>query len=1081
MIAAASLALGSAGCGVGNGGGATAGVPVDAPAPVGANGRVMGGEQAINGAVIKVWRVNTDGTAATNILTQPVTTDSNGFFTLTGLFSCTTTPTTNSSEIYLTAMGGNSGGLGINPGIALMAALGPCGSLTAGTFILVNEVTTVASVWALQNFIGATLGVAGADDVAVNTQSQSVTGMQNAFATVPVLVSIAQGAAVTSYANATIESAKINTIANILTTCVNSNGTGNCADLFAAVTPSGKTAAADTIQAAWYIAQNPSNNVAQIYNFMTGIGAPFSPNLSAQPFDWTLGVVYQIGSSATPVLPYYMAADAGGHIWVVNPISGSPSLVELGTNGQAVSGSPFLGGTSTPLDIPSSIAVDTVGDIWVSNNKTSSGYNDLVSFPGTGSSYSQHFAPSGCDPVVTAMDGNNNAWFACAAAGYFNLYEFANTGGGTPSYGSNPTQYQGFAAANTVSTSVTGLAVDTTGNIWVAHTDTLASSTAYSVTEYPAGFTTATTPTTYALGGSVYNLAVDHSGNVWTSGSGTLYELAKSGSTYSVSSFSGGGLNSARYLAVDGNGNLWIANGAVTTIPSGTGTSYISVSEFNNNGTAMTLDNQTDIPGGYPVALPSSLYSANNPPTPRGIAIDPSGNVWMAGCAQSTSCNSGQYGFVMELVGAATPPVTPIAAAIAGNYLGCCDFTPATPGGTVVATPGYLTLQASTFAPMQDGNSLSFLVTRTGGSNGAVAVNYATSNGTATAGTDYTSTSGTLNWSSGDSTVRTITVPWLNMGSYPGNLTFTLTLNGATGGASISPYATTAVSVSTQVTSAVIAAGTYPWFTGLTPPFYLTPPSNHFSVLNGGGYYEGLPVDVYGGYGGVGQIQFQSLGVYSPGLTGYSSPYFYLNASNQIVFTAPSNGAVTSPGSGTDDARSELRELYTGAGHDSNSDWYGNTNGSNGGTMTGTCQVMAQSVDTDEATFAQIHGQNNPFVLLIYRAAYKDVEISLLTTSAATTTQRTELATGVILGDVLSYSLTYTAPSTTVAGTVTVWVKDVTQGNSSLGTVTIPLQDNSWSSQGMYFKLGAYSGANHIGNPASDYTQVVYTNWAITH
>ena len=72
-----------------------------------------------------------------------------------------------------------------------------------------------------------------------------------------------------------------------------------------------------------------------------------------------------------------------------------------------------------------------------------------------------------------------------------------------------------------------------------------------------------------------------------------------------------------------------------------------------------------------------------------------------------------------------------------------------------------------------------------------------------------------------------------------------------------------------------------------------------------------------------------------------------------------------------------------------------------------------------------------------------------------------------------------TAPSLTVAGTITVIATDTTT-NSTLGTKIISA-DSSWSSQGQYFKLGAYSGANHIGNPAGDQTQVVYTSWSITH
>jgi len=1062
IAAVALLSLALVGCGMG----ISTSVSSTNTTSVGATGRAMGGEQPISGATVKLMRVNTDGSAATNILTSSVTTNSSGFFTLTGLYNCTTSPTTTNSELYLTVTGGNSGSYSSNSAIALMAALGTCGSLTPSTFVVVNEVTTVSSVFALQNFMGATFGVAGSEDVAVSsTLTQTVAGMQNAFSAVPVLVTLSQGAAVSTYSNATIPTAKINTIANILTTCVNSNGGGTCANLFAAVTPSSSTAPADTIQAALYIARNPTNNIAQIYNFQTGIGAPFTPDLSVQPYDWTLPVVYSLGASAgSPMLPYYLATDASGNIWVVNEASsGNESLIKLGANGQTIA----TDLTANIIDQNYGIAPDTLGNIWLTSSKASSSYNNLIKYSGSGTSYTSFATASSgsnyCSPWGLALDGSNNAWFACTGTGYQNLYELANTGTtNSPTY-TTPTQY------GAVGSSAYGVAIDPTGNLWVANEG---SST---ISEFPAGFTTSTTATTYSMGFTPYNVAVDHNGNIWAAGSGSLGEMVKSGSSYSLSTYSGGGLNSARALAIDGSDNIFIVNSATTTY---NGTTYMTVSEFNNSGTALTLDNFAEIPGGFAIPLPSSVGT----PTPRSIAIDASGNIWVAPCALSTSCNSGANAFLAEIIGAATPPVNPLSTALAGNYLGCCSYTPTSPGGTVPTSAGYATLQASTYSPMLEGGGGSFLnfeVTRIGGSTGAVSVNYSTTAGTAVAGTDYTTTSGTLTWSSGDSTYRTITVPWLSTGNFTGTKTFTLTLSNATGGIGIAPYASTAVSVASQVTSAIATSGTYPWWTSASTPFYITPPSNAYTFTYSNYYWViQLPIDQFGGQGGVNQIQFSAQQVNS--LVGFSDPYFYLNSSNQIVFTAPSNGAVTSPGTGTDDARSELREHYTGAGADSNNDWYGNTDGGKGGTMTGTCTVTSISPDTDAVTFAQVHGQNNPFLLLVIVPASNVVDIQILTTSAATTSVRTPLATGVNLGDTISYSLTYSAPSTSAAGTVTVWAKDVTNGNSTLGTQTISI-DSSWSSQGQYFKLGAYSGNNHLANPSTDYNQVVYTTWNITH
>ncbi len=81
-----------------------------------------------------------------------------------------------------------------------------------------------------------------------------------------------------------------------------------------------------------------------------------------------------------------------------------------------------------------------------------------------------------------------------------------------------------------------------------------------------------------------------------------------------------------------------------------------------------------------------------------------------------------------------------------------------------------------------------FTVSRTGGSDGAVSVNFATADGTtnpATAGSDYTANSGTVNFADGDTAAKTITVSIIGDTVDEANETFTVTLSGATGGAGL--------------------------------------------------------------------------------------------------------------------------------------------------------------------------------------------------------------------------------------------------------------------------------------------------------
>jgi subtilisin-like proprotein convertase family protein len=77
-------------------------------------------------------------------------------------------------------------------------------------------------------------------------------------------------------------------------------------------------------------------------------------------------------------------------------------------------------------------------------------------------------------------------------------------------------------------------------------------------------------------------------------------------------------------------------------------------------------------------------------------------------------------------------------------------------------------------------------VLRTGGSDGAVGVSFATANGSALAGTDYVATNGVLSWADGDSTTRNIAISILNDAVQETDELFAVTLTTPTGGASLS-------------------------------------------------------------------------------------------------------------------------------------------------------------------------------------------------------------------------------------------------------------------------------------------------------
>jgi hypothetical protein len=93
--------------------------------------------------------------------------------------------------------------------------------------------------------------------------------------------------------------------------------------------------------------------------------------------------------------------------------------------------------------------------------------------------------------------------------------------------------------------------------------------------------------------------------------------------------------------------------------------------------------------------------------------------------------------------------------------------------GTFIVSPSAVVAEGA--------GSVTVVVQRTNGSGGVAAVNYATPSGTATAGSDYTATSGTLSFADGEVS-KSVTVPIKDDATYEGNEAFTFTLSGPTNG-----------------------------------------------------------------------------------------------------------------------------------------------------------------------------------------------------------------------------------------------------------------------------------------------------------
>jgi hypothetical protein len=303
-------------------------------ASIGVQGIVHGGQQPVSGATIQLDAVGTTGDAssATPLIATTLTTsdgtgqmNSNanagnannslpaGSFTISGDYTCPSA----SSEVYLVATGGNPGlSAGTNnTAIAMMAALGQCGSLSSSTYIFADEVTTIGSLAALYPYMTSATNLgSGTGDAA---QLASAFALVNEYTNTTTGTAPGPALPAGDYAYST----EINTLGNVVASCVNSPGgiAGDgspCGTLFTLATPSGGQAPTNTIGALLDILNNPTQNVAALFNLSVP-AAPFQPSLSTAPLSWALPILP--APSVTLNSPAPGASEISGHAYNVDP------------------------------------------------------------------------------------------------------------------------------------------------------------------------------------------------------------------------------------------------------------------------------------------------------------------------------------------------------------------------------------------------------------------------------------------------------------------------------------------------------------------------------------------------------------------------------------------------------------------------------------------------------------------------------------------------------------------------------------------------------------------------------------------
>ncbi|MGO9336295.1 MAG: hypothetical protein ACLPY1_02185 [Terracidiphilus sp.] len=574
-------------------------------------GKTLGGQFPVTGAQIQLYAAGSTGygVSAQPLLSPAVTTDSNGDFTITtSQYTCPSS----TALTYIVATGGDPGLGSNNPSIALIAALGPCGQLSSIPYVVVNEVTTVASVWALAPFLGP-----GAQ---VGTSSTNAQGLTNAFANVNNVVDITEGTSPGPSAptGALLPVAKIYTLANVLASCINSTGSTACNALFTAAKPPSGAQPTNTLDAALDIARNPSNNVATLFALPTP-QAPFLPGLIAAPNDWTIAISF-IGGGLN--YPASIAIDALGNVWAANYCgSNSPcsSVTEFSSSGQPLS--PSIGFADNSLWESYGLAIDIHGVAWVTNQQTSGGNGSVAEMSSSGN-ISSTFSGGGIYfPVAVATDTDGSIW--TANEGDSTVSKISNTG--------NPISPSGGWGAGQVS-GPSAVAIDANHYAWLANT------------EASSGSVTSISPngsqvTDIASGGDVpVGIATDEigSGHVWIANyfTSSISELEiNSGGTATVisSGYTGGGINHPNGIAVDGSGNVWATNW--------------------DGKTLTELQGASGANPGQPVSPASGFGADASLLKPYGIAFDSSGSIWVSNAGSNT---------ITQFLGAAAPVKTPL-------------------------------------------------------------------------------------------------------------------------------------------------------------------------------------------------------------------------------------------------------------------------------------------------------------------------------------------------------------------------------------------------------------------------------------
>jgi len=648
---------------------------------------------------------------------------SGGWAGLNGGSSTVTSATTTTFTIlYAAGISGTTTGSAtpqsaINPAIANLAVLGNCPSTgnfsTSGpgsdviSYVYMNEVSTTATAYAFAGFGSGPFNIGYPSGSAL-----AKTGIENAANNAAALYNIQGKYISTTFAgeghianpttpagNGVVPQATLDTLGNILASCVDSNNLSNsatnpntvpptsssCSKLFGNATsngiPYGNTGAGtiptDTATAAFNIAHYPAGNPGYTGPFMSALfilqgsqETPFSPNLSSAPNDFTVGIQYTealnpaVGSSPYSIVdqPDAVAVDASGNFWFTtepsNPaLPGRPVYNSPGY-GYFAEFSPLgvrLNSTYNATYVYGDVAIDSSENAWTGNQQA---YVDATEFGPTTSYVPTSRGSAFTYAQAAVADNSSSSGNVFFPHGPTNPPPASNDNNQTLSEitPSNSTS-QVTALANSFGPGAyaTHGAMDSASDIWFTSDTVSLSTTAYangtvitrvgSISASPAtGFPINSSTNTTACPSSVANTisspeqpAIDAAGNAWV----PIYNSGNGSSVIKVTpaaACTAYTVGTGPYGAtIDGADNLWVTNVA--------GNSLTELST--TTGTALS---------------PATNYTVGGLLNgPLGLSVDLSGDLIITNFTGNS---------IVEVIGAATPTYLPLGVAAANNKLG---------------------------------------------------------------------------------------------------------------------------------------------------------------------------------------------------------------------------------------------------------------------------------------------------------------------------------------------------------------------------------------------------------------------------